>query len=175
MCKLFIGRVWLGGDGRRNDERMKVSNKRELRNDMSGKPFQLNHRIPLPGWKNMKPSLALLLWSSLWKLWWRIVPCCAVPAQSWISFSMWTFMSHSVKLKYYFFQISAFWPLLSDLFRKKQHCPHLPYQVSPSGGPSSAPNTWEVNLPSQAWWLALGFFSACCCLLVDPCHGMEHN
>jgi len=40
---------------------MEGRNKQELRNDMSEKPFQLNHRIPLPGWKNMKPGLALLL------------------------------------------------------------------------------------------------------------------
>lgn len=61
MCKLFIETAWFEGLGEEIVGGMEGKNKQELRNDMSEKPFRLNHRIPLPGWKNTKPGLALLL------------------------------------------------------------------------------------------------------------------
>lgn len=143
-------------------------------------------------WRVRKP-ISVRLWNSfarmekyetwscsalvnLWlrRAWWRM-ECFAVPAQSWINFSTWTFMSRYVKLKYYFFQISVFWLLLSGLFRKKTAPPPPPLASPTIRWIWLCSNSQEANLPSQACWLALGFFSACCCLLVDPCRGTEHN
>lgn len=112
------GRRDCGRDGGQEQTRIK---KWHVRKAISVKPQ--NSFARMKKYETWPCSALVNLW--LWRPWWRM-KCFVVPAQSWINFSMWTFMSRCVKLKDYFFQISVFRPLLLELFTKPQHCPYLP-------------------------------------------------